>query len=167
MATLDIKPAATEPQLNLLMPKGSLDQPLWKSLFQNLDDYFFPKKQAPLILTSKPVPVKDIWGFYDYKKSGVVGSTMLHLATIAAIVALTIAGRHVVQEVTKKQEVITYVATDDIPPLPPAKTISGGGGGGGARDKFQAPKGRLPKLDMKPLTPPAMVPRNEHPKFIA
>lgn len=58
----------------------------------------FPKKQAPLVLTSKPVPVKDIWGFYDYKKSGVVGSTMLHLATIAAIVALTIAGRHVVQK---------------------------------------------------------------------
>src|SRR5205814_2319229 len=85
----------------------------------------------PLVLTSKPVPVKDIWGFYDYKKSGVVGSTVVHILTIAAIVGLTIAGRHVVQEVTKKQEVVTYVATDDIPPLPPAKTISGGGGGVG------------------------------------
>ncbi len=125
MATLDFKPPRTkaEPELNLLLPK-SAEQPLWKSLFQNLDDYFFPKKQPPLVLTSKPVPVKDIWGFYDYKKSGVVGSTVVHILTIAAIVGLTIAGRHVVQEVTKKQEVVTYVATDDIPPLPPAKTIS-------------------------------------------
>src|SRR6266576_4294886 len=122
MATLDFKPPRTkaEPELNLLLPK-SAEQPLWKSLFQNLDDYFFPKKQPPLVLTSKPVPVKDIWGFYDYKKSGVVGSTVVHILTIAAIVGLTIAGRHVVQEVTKKQEVVTYVATDDIPPLPPAR----------------------------------------------
>ncbi len=166
MATLDFKPPRTkaEPELNLLLPK-SAEQPLWKSLFQNLDDYFFPKKQPPLVLTSKPVPVKDIWGFYDYKKSGVVGSTVVHILTIAAIVGLTIAGRHVVQEVTKKQEVVTYVATDDIPPLPPAKTISGGGGGGGDRDKFQAPKGKLPKFDMQPITPPAMVVRNEHPKL--
>src|SRR5213079_3196326 len=86
---------------------------------------------------------------------------------IAAIVGLTIAGRHVVQEVTKKQEVVTYVATDNIPTLQPAKTQSGGGGGGGDRDKFQAPKGKLPKFDMQPLTPPAMVVRNEHPKLIA
>src|SRR2546427_3199789 len=87
MATLDFKPPRTkaEPELNLLLPK-SAEQPLWKSLFQNLDDYFFPKKQPPLVLTSKPVPVKDIWGFYDYKKSGVVGSTVVHILTIAAIV---------------------------------------------------------------------------------
>src|SRR2546423_15275476 len=117
MPTLDIKPpAGAEPELNLLLPKSTLEESLWKSLFQNLDDYFFPKKQPPLVLTSKPVPVKDIWGFYDYKKSGVVGSTVVHILTIAAIVGLTIAGRHVVQEVTKKQEVVTYVATDDIPP---------------------------------------------------
>src|SRR6266513_2400616 len=92
MATLDIKPAATEPQLNLLMPKGSLDQPLWKSLFHNLDDFSFPKKQAPLVLTSKPVPVKDIWGFYDYKKNGALGSTLVHVVLIGAIIGLTLLG---------------------------------------------------------------------------
>ena len=168
MATLEVQPRTkSDPELNLLLPKGTIDRSLFGSLVQNLDDYFFPKKQPPLVLTSKPVPVKDIWGFYDYKRSGVVGSTILHILTIAAIVALTIAGRRVVQEVTKKQEVITYVTTDNIPPLPPAKTISGGGGGGGDRDKFQAPKGKLPKFDMQPLTPPAMVVRNEHPKLVA
>src|SRR5437763_17124407 len=93
MATLDFKPPRTkaEPELNLLLPK-SAKQPVWKSLFQHLDDYFFPKKEPPLVLTSKPVPVKEIWGFSDYKKSDVMSSTVVHIFTIAGIVGLTIAG---------------------------------------------------------------------------
>ena len=167
MATLDIKPAATEPQLNLLMPKGSLDQPLWKSLFQNLDDFFFPKKLAPLVLTSKPVPVRDIWGFYDYKKNGALGSTLVHVVLIGAVIGLTILGRRVVTEVTKPHETVTLISPDDVAVLQPAKTQAGGGGGGGDRDKFQAPKGRLPKASMEQITPPAMVVRNDHPKLTA
>ncbi len=42
---------------------------------------------------------------------------------------------------------------------------AGGGGGGGDRDKLQAPKGKLPKLAMEQITPPAMVIRNDHPKL--
>src|SRR5438270_4610047 len=115
MATLDIKPAATEPQLNLLMPKGSLDQPLWKSLFQGLDDFFFPKKQAPLVLTSRPIPVKDIWGFYDYKKNGALYSTLVHMAALALLIGGTIlAGRTVVKLVKPIQQV-QIVAPEDIP----------------------------------------------------
>src|SRR2546426_4537299 len=168
MPTLDIKPpAGAEPELNLLLSKTVLEEPLWKSLFQNLDDFFFPKKQPPLVLTSRPIPVRDIWGFYNYKKSGVLGSTVLHIAAIAAIVTITMITRHVVQQITKPTEIVTYVPTDNIPTLQPAKTQSGGGGGGGDRDKFQAPKGKLPKFDMQPLTPPAMVVRNDHPKLVA
>src|SRR5437667_1787429 len=115
MATLDIKSAATEPQLNLLIPKGSLDQPLWKSLFQNLDDFFFPKKQPPLVLTSKPIPVKDIWGFYDYKKNGALGSTVVHVFALAIIIGATILGRRVVQQIVKPHDTITLVSPDDIP----------------------------------------------------
>jgi TonB family protein len=151
--------------LNLLLPKDALDEPLWKSLFQNLDDYFFPKKQPPLVLTSKPIPVKDIWGFYNYKKNGAVGSTVIHVLAIAAIIGATILGRRVVQEVTKPHETVTLIAPDDIPALPPSKTQAGGGGGGGDRDKFEAPKGKLPKLAMEQITPPAMVVRNDHPKL--
>jgi len=167
MATLDIKPrAAAEPELRLLLPKDTLDQPLWKSLFRNLDDYFFPKKQPPLVLTSKPVPVRDIWGFYNYKKSGVLGSTVLHMLALAALVGITILTRQMVSQITKAHETVTLIApSDDIPQLPPSKTVSGGGGGGGDRDKFQAPKGKLPKQDMQPITPPAMVVRNDHPKL--
>jgi len=170
MATLEMNPrtrTTAEPELNLLLPKGTVDESLIKSLFRNLDDYFFPKKQPPLVLTSRPIPVRDIWGFYNYKKSGVLGSTVLHIAAIAAIVTITMITRHVVQQITKPTEIVTYVPTDNIPTLQPAKTQSGGGGGGGDRDKFQAPKGKLPKFDMQPLTPPAMVVRNDHPKLVA
>jgi TonB family protein len=45
--------------------------------------------------------------------------------------------------------------------------VSGGGGGGGDRDKFQASKGKLPKLAMEQITPPAVVVRNENPKLVA
>ena len=58
MATNDIQPMpGGEPELNLLLSKSDLDQPLWKSLVQNLDDFFFPKKLPPLVLESKPIAV--------------------------------------------------------------------------------------------------------------
>jgi len=166
MATNDIQPMqGSEPQLNLLMSKSDFDQPLWKSLSENLNDFFFPKKQPPLVLTSKPIPVKDIWGFYDYKKNGVLGSTVVHILAVVLIIGGTILGRRVVQQITKPSEVVTLVAPDDIPPLPPSKTQAGGGGGGGDRDKFPTPKGRLPKLAMQQITPPMVVVRNLNPKL--
>src|SRR5438105_7266644 len=130
MATLDFKPPRTkaEPELNLLLPK-SAEQPLWKSLFQNLDDYFFPKKQPPLVLTSKPVPVRDIWGFYDYKKNGVMYSTAVHVVALAAMIGGTLlAGRVVTQVVQKHESVVLIAPTEDMPTLKPSKTQGGGGG---------------------------------------
>lgn len=164
MATLEFKPPqTTEPELNLLMPKGS-EQSLWGSLVQNFRDTFFPTPQPPLVLTSKPIPVKDIWGFYSYKKSGATLSTIAHIVVLAAIIGATIyLGKRVVA--APKREVITLVAPSDVPVMKPAKTVSGGGGGGGDRDKFQAPKGNIPKPSMQQITPPAIVVRNDHPKL--
>ena len=154
-----------EPELNLLLPKETLDQSLLKSLFRNLDDYFFPKKLPPLVLTSRPVPVRDIWGFYNYKKNGLTGSATVHILGLILIIGGTLLGRRVVQAVTKPHDQVTWVATDEIPILQPSKTQAGGGGGGGDRDKFQAPKGKLPKLAMEQITPPAIVVRNQNPKL--
>jgi protein TonB len=152
-------------ELNLLLPKSTFEESIWKSLFRNLDDFFFPKKQPPLVLESKPIPVKDIWGFYSNKKNGALGSTVVHVLALAAIIGGTILGRRMVQEITKPQEVTTLIAPDDIPPLPPSKTAVGGGGGGGDRDKLQAAKGKLPKLAMEQITPPMQVVRNQNPKL--
>ena len=165
MATIETEPKpGAEPELNLLLSKTELDQPLWKSLSQGIEDFFFPKKQAPLVLTSKPIPVKDIWGFYDYKKNGALGSTIVHIIAIALIIGGTLITFHHAAP-AKPPEVVTLIAPDDIPALPPSKTQAGGGGGGGDRDKFQASKGRLPKLAMEQITPPMVVVRNDHPKL--
>jgi TonB family protein len=166
MATLEFKPpqpAEPEPELHLLMPKG-YEPSLWGSLTQNFKDTFFPKKLPPLVLTSRPVPVKDIWGFYaDYHKRSATASTIIHIILITALLLGTAyLGRRVIDK--PKDEIITFVPTD-IPVMKPAKTQSGGGGGGGDRDKFQAPKGKIPKQSLEQITPPAIVVRNQHPKL--
>src|ERR1700733_10549710 len=97
MSTTPLKVSnSTGSELNLLLPKNTFEEPLWKSLFQNLDDFFFPKKQPPLVLESKPIPVKDIWGFYSYKKNGALGSSVLHVIALALIIGGTILAKRMV-----------------------------------------------------------------------
>lgn len=165
MATLEFKPPQTapEPELNLLMPQGS-ETGLWKSLIQNFEDTFFPKKQPPLVLTSKPIPVKDIWGFYDHKKSGAALSTVVHIIVISLILIGTYyLGKKVVE--TPKENVVLLAPVMDTPIMKPSPKEVAGGGGGGDRDKFQAPKGRIPKQSLEQITPPAIVVRIDHPKL--
>ncbi|MFY9643981.1 MAG: energy transducer TonB, partial [Terriglobales bacterium] len=130
-------PLSPEPELHLLLANQTLDEPLWKSLFRNIDEFFFPKKLPPLVLTSKPVAVRDIWGFYNYKGRGAAGSTVIHILAVALIIAATYLGRKMV-DVVKPKETVVLIAPDDLPVLPPSSTKSGGGGGGGDRDKLQA-----------------------------
>jgi TonB family protein len=167
MATHEMNLRSTgQPELNLLLPKDA-DKPLWKSLFQNIDDLLFPKKLPPLKLTSRPEPVRDIWGFYNYSRKGAWGSSVVHVIAIAAILGLSLLGRKVVQQVQKHETVTLIAPSEDIPTMQPAKTQVAGGGGGGDRDVFKAPKGKLPKLAMEQITPPAIVVRNDHPKLTA
>ena len=165
MATVNLNPGTSpQPELNLLMPKGS-EQGLLKSLFQNLDDFFFPKKLPPLQLESKPIPVRDIWGFYDYKKNGVLGSTILHIIALVLIIGGTLLAKSLMKTITTPKQVVTLIAPDETPALAPSKTQVGGGGGGGDRDKLQALKGKPPKFAMEQIAPPQVVVRNEHPKL--
>ena len=101
-----------EPELNLLLHNQTLDEPIWKSLFRNIDEFFFPKKLPPLVLTSKPVPVRDIWGFYNYKGKGVVGSTIVHIVAIALIIVGTYLGQKAVKEIVKPSETVELIAPD-------------------------------------------------------
>jgi len=153
-----------EPELHLLLTNQTLDEPLWRSLFRNVDEFFFPKKLPPLMLTSKPVAVRDIWGIYNYKGKGALGSTVIHVLAVALIIAATLVGRKIV-DVAKPKQTVLLIAPDDLPMLPPSKTMSGGGGGGGDRDKLQASPGRLPKQSMQQFTPPMAVVRNPEPKL--
>ncbi len=169
MASTEVNPnvnlnPANEPELHLLLAPNTFE-PLWKSLFRGLDEFFFPKKLPPLKLESKPIPVKDIWGFYNYKKNGAFGSTVAHVIVIGLIIGGTILGRRMVTKVeAKPTATVTLVDPGDYT-LKPAKTQAGGGGGGGDRDVLQASKGRLPKFSMQQITPPAAVIRNPNPKL--
>ncbi|HKH97743.1 MAG TPA: energy transducer TonB [Candidatus Sulfotelmatobacter sp.] len=167
MGTVQINPnaAAQEPELHLCLGAQSFEEPLWKSLTQQLDDFFFPKKLPPLKLESKPEPVKDIWGFYNNRRNGALGSTGVHILIAAVIVAGTLIGRHVVKAATPTAKVTVLVDPGDLPILKPGKTQVGGGGGGGDRDVLAASKGRLPKFSMQQITPPAAVIRNLNPKL--
>jgi periplasmic protein TonB len=156
---------AQNEDLHLCLAAQSFEEPLWKSLARELDDFFFPKKLPPLKLESKPEPVKDIWGFYSYKKNGALGSTGVHILLVAVIVAATLIARHVVKAQPAPKVIVTLVDPGDLPVMKPSKTQAGGGGGGGDRDVLQASKGKLPKFSMQQITPPAAVIRNLNPKL--
>jgi periplasmic protein TonB len=175
MASTEVNPNVTtkvapsvsnEPELNLLLAPDTFE-PLWKSLFQGLDEFFFPKKLPPLKLESKPIPVKDIWGFYNYKKNGALGSTVAHVIVIALIIGGTIFARRLVVQAVAKPQVTTLIDPGDYT-LKAAKTAAGGGGGGGDRDVLKASAGKLPKASLQPqITPPTAVIRNLDPKLTA
>ena len=150
--------------MNLL--KVQEEPSLWRSLYQQVHDKLYPEKLPPLQLTSRPIKVKDIWGEYNYTKKSAVGSTIVHIIAIGAVIGLTIMGRHVVKKVEEQHVTLVNPDLSELMPISTKKndTLSGGGGGGD-RDKIQAPKGKLPKFSMQQITPPAMVIRNDHPKL--
>jgi len=165
MASADVNPnGGNEPELHLLLAPDTFE-PLWKSLLRGLDEFFFPKKLPPLKLESKPIPVKDIWGFYNYKKNGALGSTMAHVIVIGLIIGGTILGRRIVTKVEAKPQIDTKLIDPGDYALKPAKTQAGGGGGGGDHDVLKASQGKLPKFSMTQITPPTAVIRNPNPRL--
>jgi periplasmic protein TonB len=161
----DVAQEAKEPELHILLAPDTFE-PLWKSLPRALDEFFFPKKLPPLKLESKPIPVKDIWGFYNYKKDGAFGSSIAHVVILALIIGGTIWARRLVPKVEAKATASTELIDPGDYALKPSKTQAGGGGGGGDHDVLQASRGRLPKFSMQPqLAPPTAVIRNLNPKL--
>ena len=52
--SMNPNPPGPEPELNLLITDKQFEEPLYRSLFRELDEFFFPKKLPPLKLESKP-----------------------------------------------------------------------------------------------------------------
>jgi TonB family protein len=86
---------------------------------------------------------------------------------IAGLVAVSILGRKVVQEVKEQVTIVAPDVSEYLPMTPKPEPKLQGGGGGGDRDKVIAPKGRLPQPAMEQITPPEVVVRNDHPKLTA
>ncbi|MDR3749745.1 MAG: energy transducer TonB [Acidobacteriota bacterium] len=167
MANPVLIPPSGQEELNLL-PRTNMNESLWSSLKSNLRAALFPEKLPPLQLTSKPVQVREIWDEDIYKKQSAGMSLVVHVFMVAGLIGISVLGARAVRNIEKPKETVMLIAPDLTPQLPitPKKSVTmGGGGGGGDHDKLQAPKGKLPKLAMEQITPPAIVIRNDHPKL--
>ena len=167
MANPTLIPPSQQEDLHLL-PKTTMDESLFASLVDNVKAAFFPEKLPPLQLTSRPVKVRDIWDRDSYKKQSAGVSLVVHIAMVGGLIAISIIGARAVKNIEKPKATVNLIAPDLTPQLPMThkkEPSSGGGGGGGDRDKLQAPKGKLPKLAMEQITPPAIVIRNDNPKL--
>src|SRR5437899_11043689 len=69
--------AAADVHLSHLLAE-SIEEPWYRSLFQNIKESVAPPKLPPLMLTSQPVAVKDIWGLYGRKKESGLMSLAVH-----------------------------------------------------------------------------------------
>ncbi|MEZ5398485.1 MAG: energy transducer TonB [Bryobacteraceae bacterium] len=155
-----------DPDLHLqrLLAKDT-SKPWFVTIIDDIREFLFPPKLPPLEVTSKPVAVKDIWGFYEGNKGR---SRMMSFGIHVGVVLLVIfLGTN-----EKVQTAVRDTATVFIPDISPYMSQSkpkaqamGGGGGGGDRSPLPAAKGQLPKPAPKQFVPPAQVINNPEPKL--
>lgn len=151
--------------LNRLLLSASVE-PWYRALLDNLLDLVHPPTEQPLQVTSKPVPVKNIWGDYRFGTQAGISSVLVHTAAITLL--FTVATSETVREAAKRT--VSLVAPVDIADYLPKLTSShdaanGGGGGGGDRSILPASRGRAPKASMRQFTPPVAVSNNLNPKL--
>jgi len=135
------------------------EKPIWKELYQNIHDVFFPPKLPPLVLTSKPIPVPDRMAV-KANPWAIGTSSFVNLAILALAIWL---GLNIIHPPVKPTNV-TSVDVSDILKAPMKPNPAGGGGGGGSHEIVDPMKGKLPPRMKDPVTPP-MVPVLEKPKL--
>lgn len=140
-----------------------VEEPFYKSLFQNIKDIINPPKLPPLEVTSKPVAVKDIWGLYGRQKKSFAMSMGFQIGVV--VLLFTVLSAKPVRD--KVKQVATLVLPADLlpPAAPPKQQVMKGGGGGGDRSLLPASKGRLPKAAVRQFVPPQAVQANLNAKL--
>src|SRR3989442_325494 len=96
---------------------NTLEEPWYRSLINQIRDLVNPKPEPPLVVTSTPIPVKDIWGQYRYGRQAAASSLVTHGLIIALLV--TAFAHPKVQEIAK-HGVSLILPTDLSPYLPVA-----------------------------------------------
>jgi TonB family protein len=147
-------------ELHLLNPV--VDEPVLRTILWNVRGFFVREKLPPLVLTSRPVAVRDPFRVKRSPLSSAL-SVGTHAAIIALIIFLIIQMRMHPRPVPPKPQ-MAHVDITPFRPIAVKGPALGGGGGGGAHELVQAPKGRLPKVSETPITPP-MLAVNQHPKL--
>lgn len=143
---------------------GSEEKNVFVSLWQGLRDTFNPQKLPPLEVTSRPIPVKDIWGQSAGNESrSAMGSVVIHGTIIALLIFLSTSKE--VQKIVRDAMPLADPLSAYVPKTIPKKQTMGGGGGGGARDITPPSKGKLPKIAPKQFVPPQLQ-KVDNPKLV-
>jgi protein TonB len=143
-------PVAEGHLARLLAPDTEI--PWYRTIAANVRDFIHPEKLPPLELTSKPVPVKDIWGART-SPMALASSLLLQGGVVASL--LLVGTNHQVQTAIKNMVLIA-----PPPILKPVAEVKPAGGGG-QRSALPALKAELPKPAPRVFTPP--IATIEHP----
>ena len=157
----EVKPASPAGhELDAFLGRAFEEKPIWKGLYENIYDFFFPPKLPPLELTSKPIPVPDRMAVKA--NPWAIGiSTAVNLTIVAVL--LFFVGKKIIEAV-KPPLTATNIDVGSFELKAPQGPKAGGGGGGGSHDIVNPIKGKLPKIEDKPMTPP-QVPVLDKPKI--
>ncbi len=135
----------------LLVTPESLDQPWYREITESIREAIDRRELPPLQVTSKPVDVPGLWGFYGgHERTAGASSLLIHAVVIGLIFFL--GSLKPVQKLVRQTAVL--LDPDLKPYLPEKKDLAHGGGGGGARSPLDASKGKLPKIAARQFTPP-------------
>jgi periplasmic protein TonB len=136
-------------ELDAFLGKAFEDKPIWTDLWESIRDVFFPVKLPPLELTSQPIPVPDRMAVKP--NPWAIGiSSSVNIAIL--LIVLFFVGKKIVETVKPNLMALNVDVSDYN--APKAQQKAGGGGGGGDRSMIEANKGKLPKLEKDPITPP-------------
>ncbi len=139
-----------------LFASAAAETPWYVSLFQSVRELIRPEKLPPLEVTSKPVPVKEIWGLYANDPKKALYGVGLQ-ATVMAVLLIGFTSPVVKNVVQNKFNLIDPNLKPFIPEERPRPQARQGGGGGGAREVLPVSKGQAPKPSMKQFVPPMIV----------
>jgi TonB family protein len=128
------------------------EKPIWSELYENIRDIFFPPQLPPLELTSTPIPVPDRMAVKPNPWAFGMAAT-INLMILAALLYFGV--RKIIDTVNQQQLHATDIDVGVWQPKAPRADGSNGGGGGGGDNSIVDPiKGRLPKIEKDPITPP-------------
>lgn len=137
-------------ELDSFLGRAFEEKPIWTSFYENIRDLFFPRKLPPLVLTSTPIPVPDRMAVKP--NPWAIGiSSGINIAVLAAL--LYLGARVIINKINPPILTATDIDVGEFK-APKAVDKAGGGGGGGDHSLIDPTKGKLPKIEKDPITPP-------------
>jgi TonB family protein len=136
-------------ELDAFLGNAFKEEPIWASLWERIQDVFFPVKLPPLELTSTPIPVPDRMAVKANPWAIGISSTL----NITILLLAIWLGIRAINNIVNPSLQATNIDVGDYK-MPKSATQAGGGGGGGDRSIVEANKGKLPDRAKDTVTPP-------------